>query len=225
MLEGKDPEFIRRSWNRLNNQFSAEIAHAKAELCEKEEEKRVKRTEERARTNVNTKKRKLVQSFWIDNNLYVSFKKQKRSNRKEVFKYRYYNKMEKDGYTKLKLDQFQTRLAEAKTAAAEQAAAEQANAATNKTDTGKKRKRTAKESKSGKKTLYTKINKSLTLDEDNSLIFIKMPLKILIQSIKVLGTPLKELKRNMLNFSTIEQLAKSGVVGKLWLPNERLNAD
>ena len=59
--------------------------------------------------------------------------------------------MEKDGYTKLKLDQFQTRLAEAKTAAAEQAAAEQANTAANATDRGKKRKRTAKESKSGKK--------------------------------------------------------------------------
>jgi len=85
LLEGKDPEFIRRSWNRLNNQFSAEIARAKAELCEKEEEKRVKRTEERARTNVNTKKRKLVQSFWIDNNLYVSFKRQKSLTERKYF--------------------------------------------------------------------------------------------------------------------------------------------
>ena len=59
--------------------------------------------------------------------------------------------MEKDGYTKLKLDQFQTRITEAETAAAEQAAAEQTNASANATNRGKKRKETAKESKSGKK--------------------------------------------------------------------------
>ena len=59
----------------------------------------------------------------------MAFKRQKKSNRKEVFMYRYYNKMEKDGYTKLKLDQCQTRKAKVKKTAAEQAAAEQADAA------------------------------------------------------------------------------------------------